>query len=42
MEMVNHREGSRTLIETLEVTFANEPDPALFTVAALTRRIPKP
>lgn len=39
MEMVNHREGSRTLLETVEVTFTDEPDPSLFTRAALTRRI---
>lgn len=39
MEMVNHREGSRTLMETVEITFAEEPDPSLFTRAALTRRI---
>jgi len=39
MEMVNHREGSRTLMETLEITFTEEPDPSLFTRAALTRRI---
>ena len=39
MEMVNHREGSRTLFETVEVTFSEEPDPSLFTRAALTRRI---
>jgi hypothetical protein len=39
MEMVNHREGSRTLLEVLETTFADEPDPSLFTRAALTRRI---
>ena len=40
LEMVNHREGSRTLLETVEVTFAEEPDPSLFTQAALSRRIP--
>ncbi len=39
MEMVNHREGSRTLMEQLEITFAEEPDPSLFTQDALTRRI---
>jgi hypothetical protein len=39
MEMVNHREGSRTLMETVEITFADEPDPSLFTSAALTRRV---
>jgi len=39
MEMVNDRENSRTLLETLEITFAEEPDPSLFTEAALTRRI---
>lgn len=39
MEMVNHREGSRTLLETTEITFAEEPDPSIFTRAALTRRI---
>jgi len=39
MEMVNHRDGSRTLMETVEVTFTDEPDPSLFTEAALTRRI---
>jgi len=39
MDMVNHREGSRTLMETVEITFTDEPDPSLFTRAALTRRI---
>ncbi len=39
MEMVNHREGSRTLMETVEVTFSEAPDPSLFTRAALTQRI---
>ena len=39
MEMVNHREGSRTLMETTEITFTDEPDASLFTRAALTRRI---
>jgi hypothetical protein len=39
MEMVNHREGSRTLFETVEITFSEEPDPSQFTRAALTRRI---
>jgi len=39
MEMVNHREGSRTLMETTEINFTDEPDPSLFTRAALTRRI---
>ena len=40
MEMVNHRAGSRTLIETAEITFAEAPDASLFTQSALTRRIP--
>jgi predicted RND superfamily exporter protein len=40
MEMVNHREDSRTIIETLEITFAQEPEAWIFTKAALTRRIP--
>ena len=39
IEMVNHREGSRTLMETTEINFTDEPDPSLFTRAALTRRI---
>ena len=39
MEMVNHREGSRTLMETTEISFTDEPDESLFTRAALTRRI---
>jgi hypothetical protein len=39
MEMVKHREGSRTVLETVKVTFTEEPDPSLFTRAALTRRI---
>ncbi len=39
-EMVNHREGSRTVFETLEVTYAEEPDESLFTKAALSRRTP--
>jgi hypothetical protein len=40
LEMVNHREASRTVLETLETTFAIEPDRSLFTKAALSRRIP--
>gem|GEM_PF-117357 len=40
LEMVNHQKNSRTLIETVEVTFSREPDPSLFTKAALTRPIP--
>ncbi len=40
MDMVNHRAGSRTTIETVEITFAVAPDPSLFTQAALSRRIP--
>jgi hypothetical protein len=39
-EMVNHREGSKTVFETLEVTYAEEPDESLFTKAALSRRLP--
>ncbi|NIM52953.1 MAG: outer membrane lipoprotein-sorting protein [Gemmatimonadales bacterium] len=39
LEMVNHREGSRTVLETVEITYAEEPDPSLFTKAALSRRI---
>lgn len=41
MEMVNHREGSRTVMETLEITFAEAPDASLFTRAALTRPLPQ-
>ena len=40
MDMVNHREGSNTVLETDELTFAGEPDPARFTKAALSRRLP--
>ncbi len=40
MEMVNHREGSRTVMETVEMTFAREPDSSLFTQAALSRALP--
>ena len=40
MEMVNHRENSRTVLETVEITYAQEPDPSLFTMAALSRTIP--
>lgn len=40
LEMVNHRQGPKTLLETIEITFAEEPDPSLFTRAALSRRIP--
>jgi hypothetical protein len=39
-EMVNDRQGSRTVFETLEITFAQRPDPSLFTQAALSRRLP--
>jgi len=41
LEMVNHREGSRTLLETVVITFAVEPDAALFTKSALTRPLPR-
>jgi hypothetical protein len=40
LEMVNHREGSNTVIETAEITFAEHPDPTLFTKAALSAHIP--
>jgi hypothetical protein len=40
MEMQNHRENSKTVMETLEITFSQEPDPSLFTQAALTRPLP--
>ncbi len=39
-EMVSHQKDSRTLMETLEMTFTREPDPSLFTQAALTRPLP--
>ena len=39
-EMINEREGSRTVFETLEITFAEQPDASLFTQAALSRRLP--
>lgn len=39
-EMVNDRQGSRTVFETLDITFAQRPDPSLFTQAALSRRLP--
>lgn len=41
MEMVNPREGSRTVMETREITFSDPPDPGLFTRAALTRPLPQ-
>jgi predicted RND superfamily exporter protein len=41
LEMVNHREGSSTLLETVEITFAVEPDASLFTKSALTRPLPR-
>jgi len=40
IEMVSHRKDSRTVIVTEEMTFGVEPDAALFTQAALTRRLP--
>lgn len=40
MEMVNHREGSTTTMEYVEITFSEEPDPSLFTKAALSRQLP--
>ena len=40
LEMVNHREGSSTTMEFAEITFSEEPDPALFTKAALSRQLP--
>jgi negative regulator of sigma E activity len=39
-EMVSHQKNSRTLMEMTEITFAREPDPSMFTMAALTRPIP--
>lgn len=41
LEMVNHREGSSTVIETTEITFSQEPDPSLFTVPALSSPLPE-
>ncbi len=40
MDMESHREDSRTHMEILEVTYAEEPDPSLFTRAALSRPLP--
>jgi hypothetical protein len=40
LEMVNHREGSRTVMQTETITFARPPDPSLFTRAGLTRPLP--
>jgi outer membrane lipoprotein-sorting protein len=40
LEMVNHRENSKTVLETVEITYAEEPGPSLFTMAALSRPIP--
>jgi len=39
-EMVSHQKDSRTLMETLEMTFDIDPDPSLFTQGALTRPLP--
>ncbi len=39
-EMVSHVKNSRTLMEMTEITFAQEPDPSMFTMAALARPIP--
>lgn len=39
MEMKNHREGSRTLMETESITFAEKPEVWIFTKEALTREI---
>jgi hypothetical protein len=41
MEMVNDREGSRTLMETLKITLSEEPDPVLFSKRSLARQIPE-
>ncbi|UCG87146.1 MAG: outer membrane lipoprotein-sorting protein [Gemmatimonadota bacterium] len=41
LEMVNHREGSKTVLEMVEVTFAGEPEASLFTKSALTRPLPR-
>lgn len=40
MEMVNHREGSSTVLEALEMTFSDRPDPSLFRQNTLSERIP--
>lgn len=39
LEMKNHREGSRTLMEYESVTFAQKPEVWLFTKEALSREI---
>jgi len=39
-EMVSHQKESRTVMETVEITFAVEPDPSLFTQGGLTRPLP--
>ena len=38
-EMVNHREGSRTVMEYESISFAKKPEPWMFTLDALTREI---
>ena len=37
MEMINDREGSRTVMKTESMNLSEEPDPALFTKRSLTR-----
>lgn len=39
-EMVSHEKNSKTLMEMIEMTFAQEPDPSMFTMGALARPIP--
>ncbi len=39
MEMVSHRQGSRTIMESESISYAGKPDPSLFTKAALSREI---
>jgi len=39
-EMVSHQKESRTVMETVEITFSVEPDPSLFTQGGLTRPLP--
>lgn len=40
VEMVSEQKDSRTVMETEEITFAEAPDPSIFTQAALTRPLP--
>jgi hypothetical protein len=41
LEMVNDREGSRTVMQTVSINLKDALDPGMFTMQSLTRALPK-